>query len=33
MQLRTLQTINDIAQEPSQKLIFFPTEIMNMFKK
>jgi len=31
MQLRTLQTINDIAPEASQKLIFFPTEFTNMF--
>ncbi len=33
MQLRTLQTINDISADPSQKFIFFPTEFMSMFKK
>jgi len=33
MQLRTLQTINDISQDPSQKFIFFPTEFMSMMKK
>jgi regulator of protease activity HflC (stomatin/prohibitin superfamily) len=33
MQLRTLQTINDISSDPSQKFIFFPTEFQNMFKK
>jgi regulator of protease activity HflC (stomatin/prohibitin superfamily) len=32
MQLRTLQTINDIAPDPSQKFIFFPMELMDMFK-
>ena len=30
MQLRTLQTINDIAPDPSQKFLFFPMELMNM---
>ncbi|NQZ85222.1 MAG: slipin family protein [Nanoarchaeales archaeon] len=33
MQLRTLQTINDISADPSQKFIFFPTEFMSMMKK
>ena len=33
MQLRTLQTINDISSDPSQKFIFFPTEFTSMFKK
>mgnify|MGYP002712073101 CR=1 FL=1 len=33
MQLRTLQTINDISPDPSQKFIFFPTEFVDMFKK
>ncbi len=33
MQLRTLQTINDIAPDPSQKFIFFPTEFAGMFKR
>lgn len=33
MQLRTLQTINDIAPDPSEKFIFFPTEFVDMFKK
>lgn len=33
LQLRTLQTINDIAPDASNKFIFFPVEIMNMFKK
>jgi len=33
MQLRNLQTINDISADPSQKFIFFPMELMNMFKK
>lgn len=33
MQLRTLQTINDISPDPSQKFIFFPTEFMGMFRK
>ena len=33
MQLRTLQTINDIAPEASQKLIFFPTDLGNIFGK
>lgn len=33
MQLRTLSTITDIAKDPSQKFIFFPTEFGNMFKK
>lgn len=33
MQLRTLQTINDIASDPSQKFIFFPAELTEMFKK
>lgn len=33
MQLRTLQTINDISPDPSQKFIFFPTEFVDMFHK
>lgn len=33
MQLRTLQTINDISSDPSQKFIFFPAELTDMFKK
>ncbi len=33
MQLRTLQTLNDISADPSQKFIFFPTEFMSMMKK
>lgn len=34
MQLRTLQTINDISADPSQKFIFFPAEISSgLFKK
>ena len=33
MQLRTLQTINDIASDPSQKFIFFPTEFTDLIKK
>ncbi len=33
MQLRTLQTINDISVDPSSKFIFFPTEFVDMFKK
>lgn len=33
MQLRTLQTINDISSDPSQKFVFFPMELGNMFKK
>lgn len=33
MQLRTLQTINDISPDPSQKFIFFPTEFVDMFNK
>jgi len=33
LQLRTLQTINDIAPDPSQKFIFFPTEFTSMFKR
>ncbi len=32
MNLRTLQTINDIAQDPSQKFIFYPTEFSKIFK-
>lgn len=32
MTLRTLQTLNDISPDPSQKFIFFPTEFMEMFK-
>jgi len=32
MQLRTLQTINDIASDPSQKFIFFPTEFIDAMK-
>lgn len=33
MQLRMLQTINDISSDPSQKFLFFPMEIMEHFKK
>ena len=33
MQLRTLQTINDIASDPSQKFIFFPSEFTDIIKK
>lgn len=33
MQLRNLQTINDIAADPSQKFIFFPMEFGNFFSK
>lgn len=33
MQLRTLQTINDISPDPSQKFIFFPAELGGLFKK
>jgi regulator of protease activity HflC (stomatin/prohibitin superfamily) len=33
MNLRTLQTINDISSDPSQKFIFYPTEFSNLFKK
>ena len=33
MQLRTLQTLNDIAPDPAQKFIFFPAEIGEFFKK
>ena len=33
MQLRTLQTINDVSPDPSNKFIFFPMEMMSMFKK
>jgi regulator of protease activity HflC (stomatin/prohibitin superfamily) len=33
MQLRTLQTINDISSDPSQKFIFFPMELTEIFKK
>lgn len=33
MQLRTLQTINDIAPDPSQKFIFIPTQFTELFKK
>ena len=32
MQLRTLQTINDISADPSQKFIFFPTEFIDAMK-
>ena len=32
LQLRTLQTINDIAPESSQKFMFFPIEMMDFFK-
>lgn len=31
--LRTLQTISDISQDPSQKFFFFPMEIIDMLKK
>ncbi len=33
MQLRNLQTINDISSDPSQKFIFFPMELTEIFKK
>lgn len=33
MQLRTLQTINDISSDPSEKFIFFPVELMGLFNK
>jgi len=33
MQLRNLQTINDISSDPSQKFIFFPMEFGNIFTK
>lgn len=33
MQLRTLQTINDISSDPSQKFIFFPAELTEFFKR
>ena len=33
MQLRNLQTINDISSDPSQKFIFFPMEFAEIFKK
>ena len=33
MQLRTLQTINDISSDPSQKFIFFPADFGEFFKK
>lgn len=32
MQLRTLQTINDISSDPSAKFIFYPTEFGKLFK-
>ena len=33
MQLRMLQTINDISSDPSQKFMFFPIEVLDFFKK
>ncbi|MCA9487135.1 slipin family protein [Candidatus Woesearchaeota archaeon] len=33
MQLRSLQTINDISSDASQKFIFFPIEMMDFFRK
>ena len=34
IQLRTLQTIRDIAQDPSEKIvIFMPTELSDIAKK
>jgi regulator of protease activity HflC (stomatin/prohibitin superfamily) len=33
MQLRNLQTINDISSDPSTKFIFFPMELGEIFKK
>ncbi|MGN1063154.1 MAG: SPFH domain-containing protein [Alphaproteobacteria bacterium] len=33
MQLKTLQTIKDISTSPSQKIVLFPTELMDFFKK
>lgn len=33
MQLRTLQTINDISSDPSQKFIFFPVELLSALQK
>jgi regulator of protease activity HflC (stomatin/prohibitin superfamily) len=32
MQLRTLQTINDISSDPSAKFIFYPTDLGKIFK-
>lgn len=33
LSLRTLQTINDISSDPSQKFIFFPVEFTEFLKK
>lgn len=33
MQLRVLQTINDISADPSQKFIFIPTDLAEIIKK
>ena len=33
MELRTLQTISDISQDPSQKFIFFPADFFTKLKK
>ena len=33
LQLRTLQTLNDISADPSQKFLFFPIEIFEFLKK
>ncbi|MCH8519762.1 MAG: slipin family protein [Nanoarchaeota archaeon] len=33
MQLRALHTINDIASDPSQKFIFFPTDFTDILKR
>ncbi len=33
MQLRTLQTINDISSDPAQKFIFFPAELTDILKR
>lgn len=33
MELRTLNTISDISQDPSQKFFFYPIELMEMIKR
>jgi hypothetical protein len=32
MQLKTLQTIKDISVTPSQKVVLFPIELMDLLK-
>ena len=32
MQLKTLQTITDISNAPSQKVVLFPIELMDLLK-